>query len=43
MSAQDLARWREHFEEPGEQELAGARPPAAAPPHRSWAAWAAAR
>ncbi|WP_432571011.1 AAA family ATPase [Kineococcus sp. SYSU DK005] len=43
LSAQDLARWREDFEEPTAEELAGALPPAAPPPHRSWAAWAAAR
>ena len=43
LSAQDLARWREDFEEPTAEELAGAPVPAAPLPHESWAAWAAAR
>ena len=43
LSAQDLARWREGFEEPDEDELAGAPVPAAPAPHQSWAEWAAVR
>ncbi|WP_432489687.1 AAA family ATPase [Kineococcus sp. SYSU DK018] len=43
ISAEELAQWRESFQEPTADELSGALRPAAPPPHESWSAWAAAR